>query len=347
MIITIFTIACITPKSVVFAQQQTENKLGPDNFQEALKDAGSNVAILDSYAQTILDKELPTLNGITSINDELRGNITKNLTSAQANANDWLNDIKPNMRQSIKTVVNFNDVFQNHYDSMLEAIEQKNNQKLEAEISQLYQSILEYNQKVDVMVEDLMKFRDRLSNDVRSLKGNVNELQTSLSTSNADIPLMRKQIEYYNSVISSANGKIAGGAILCLALITCIAGGPMIDSAVKEKNHADEEIAKLEEKIAGIEKELILVTDIQSKLNYMADTTDKAINSLQSISNLWNVIGAKYRNLLDNVDNFDSKDFELLKEDLQISKASWEQLKQVADNLYTGLENNNIIEEVQ
>lgn len=347
IILAVFTITYIVPKPVVFAQEQANNaaeNLVSEEFQKSIENVGANIAIIDSYAQYIKTKQLPKLDDLQSIDNSLKNHMQNNLKEAKDNANQWFDQVKPDMRLSIQQTIDFNTTFQHHHENILAAIDKKDVKKLQSEIEQLYQHIAASNKQVDYLIKNLITFRNNMNKDVTSFKNNANQLQINLATTNADIPLMRKQIAYYNDVINAANGKIAAGSLLCATGILCLAGGPMIKNAVDEKNDAEEQIANLEAKISGIEKEIAVLTDIQSKFTNMASTIDKAITSLQNMSNNWHIMGAKYSNLLDNVSVMEEQDFELLKEDLQIAKQSWNQLKQFADAINQGLNQNDVLD---
>ncbi|MFU0790126.1 MAG: HBL/NHE enterotoxin family protein [Virgibacillus proomii] len=345
MITIIFTMTYVFPPNIVTAQQQG-NELGPDNFQEKLETAASSILVIDSYAHSVIDSQLPQLNGISSVDNHLKVNIRTNFTDAQENATYWLDQLKPNIRLSIKTVVDFNKTWQDHYNHLLNAIEQKNEQHVQKEIEELYQTILRNSEKVDDMIKDLTTYRDSISEDVKHFKENSNQLQVVLSQSDASIPMLKEQIEHYHRIIENAKWKIGGGAILCGLIIFCIAGGPIIAEAFKEKDNAESQIASLQAQISGIEKEVVIITDIENKLTTLADTIDKAIDSLQNISNQWHVIAVKYCHLVNNVAVFDAQDFELLEEDVNIAKTSWEQLEQFATKVFEALKKENMIETI-
>ena len=71
-----------------------------------------------------------------------------------------------------------------------------------------------------------------MAKDTNSFKEDTNQLTAILASTNAGIPALEQQINTYNDSIKSNDMVIAGG-VLCVALITCLAGGPMIAVAKK------------------------------------------------------------------------------------------------------------------
>ncbi|RFA36566.1 hypothetical protein CAI16_04040 [Virgibacillus dokdonensis] len=343
LMIALFSAYNFFPKQIILAQQ-AESRLGPENFRDTINDIGTNIVIIDNYANNIKEKQIPQLNALKSVSDSLKKDITKNMHDAKNNANHWFNQLKPDIRNSIEQIITFNDIFQSRYQYILKAIEQKDNKKLNLEIEQLCKEISENKQKVDALVKDLTAFRNNLNKDITSFQNNANQLQVKMSMSNADIPLIKEQIDYYNRIIKTANKKIVGGSVLCCAGILCIAGGPLIKEGKEEKEDAEYQISMLERKISDIEKEFVVLTDIENKFTNMADMIGKAIDSLQHISNHWHVMGAKYNNLLKHTKNMKVEELQLLEEELHIAKTNWEELKRFAEKFNQGLKQNDIID---
>nr|WP_154213794.1 HBL/NHE enterotoxin family protein [Bacillus cereus] len=311
--------------------------LGPAGFKDVIAQTTTSVFAIDSYAKLIRNQQETDLNKISSINNNLRLNMIQHQKDAKINAAYWLEIMKPQIMKTNQNVIDYNDVFQAHYNSLLKAIDQKNSGELKEGLEELYASILKNEKEVDVLLGDLKTFRNRMEKDTTSFKNDSNQLSSILASTNASIPVLQQQINTYNDLIKKSNDMVIAGGILCSSLLACIAGGPMIANALNEIARAEREIANLKEKISGAQTDVVILTDIKNKTTNMTNTIDAAITALQKISNQWHTVGAKYNNLLKNVKDISPEEFVFIKEDLNIARDSWKDIKDYTEKLNKGV----------
>ena len=159
-----------------------------------------------------------------------------------------------------------------------------------------------------------------------------------MASTNAGIPALEQQINTYNDSIKKSNDMVIAGGVLCVALITCLAGGQCsIAIAKKDIANAEREIASLKDRNSGSQAEVAILTDAKNKTTNMTETIDAAITALQNISNQWYTVGAKYNNLLQNVKGISTEEFTFIKEDLNTAKDSWKDVKDYTEKLHEGV----------
>ncbi|CAI8840914.1 non-hemolytic enterotoxin B/C [Bacillus sp. IT-79MI2] len=258
----------------------------------------------------------------------------KHQKEAKTNATYWLDEMKPQIMKTDQNIVEFNGTVQSYYSSLIAAVDQKNREKLKSDLEKLYNIILTNQSEVDKLLENLKTFRNRMAEDTKSFKGDANQLTAILASTNAGIPLLQQQINTYNDSIKKSNDMVIAGSVLCAALITCLAGGPMIAVAKKDIANAEREIENLKARISGAQAEVAILTDVKNKTINMTETIDAAITSLQNISNQWYTIGAKYNNLLQNVKSISPEEFTFIKEDLNTARDSWQDVENYTEKLH-------------
>lgn len=306
--------------------------LGPGKYKKVMEEMGANILTMDSYALTILNQQQTDLSKISSINSDLKANMIKHQVDAQMNARDWLNDLKPHIMKTNQNSVSYNDIFQASYNQLLAAIDQKDTVKFKNELEKLYNSILKNGQEVDVLLEKLKTFRDKMAEDTRSFKADSQQLNTILESTNNGIPHLQQQIENCNNTIKqnydSRDGYIA------LSVFMPPVGIPIIVEIDNNIASAQQEIEQLISRISGAEAELVILSDVKNKMEHMTATIDTAITALENIKTQWETVGAKYKSLLDNVDKIDPDKLPIImKIKLETAKNSWQDLKYYVDRL--------------
>ncbi|MGX4668458.1 non-hemolytic enterotoxin subunit B [Cerasibacillus sp. JNUCC 74] len=337
-------------------------ELGPDGLREAMKTTGSNALVMDLYALTVIKQPNISFKYVNSIETNLQKKILMDQDNARENAKEWLDQLKTQLIATNENIINYDNKFEGYYNKLLEATENKDTQALTARLTRLSNSVLENKREVDKLIVDLKQFREKLQTDTQKLKANTNQLSTILTSQDTGIPLFQKQIDaYYESIskynniliassVATAAGPIAivggvavlvtgAGTPLGIGLIAGGAGatGGGITGIVLAKqgiDQAQEEIKVLTGNIEEAQIQLASITAIKKQMEFLTDTIDLAIDSLQNISTQWSTMEAKYRSLVSNIDIMDPEDFELLKEDLVIAKTSWSNIKDFAEKLY-------------
>lgn len=200
-----------------------------------------------------------------------------------------------------------------------------------------------------------------MTSDTQNFKGDANQITSILASQDAGIPLLQNQITTYNEAISKYNAIIIGSSVAtALGPIAIIGGAVVIATgagtplgvaliagaaavgggtagivlAKKELDNAQAEIQKITGQITTAQLEVAGLTNIKTQTEYLTNTIDTAITALQNISNQWYTMGSKYNSLLQNVDSISPNDLVFIKEDLNIAKDSWKNIKDYAEKIY-------------
>ncbi|MGM0865427.1 MAG: HBL/NHE enterotoxin family protein [Bacillota bacterium] len=342
LMMVVFITNSIMPLQAFASEHAQVNKsaysLGPANFKDAIDKMAANMLVMDSYSRTILEQKEFRLTNISSINQDLKTNINSHQNEARTNATYWLDDLKPHMIGVNQDIVDYNDIFQEHYSTLMTAINQNDSIALKSGLEELHDSIQNKKEDTDKLLKEFVSFRNNMAVDTRNFNYDLDEVTSILASHDKGIPLFQQQINQYNDSIKKSNDMIIAGGILCASLIGCIAGGPMIASAKKNIDFANREIQKLKDGITESQAAVTNLTTIQDQISYLNDTINQAIYSLQNISNQWHIVGSKYNSLIENIETISPNDFVFIKEELNIAKDSWENLKEYADKLHKGTE---------
>ncbi|MBJ8054890.1 alpha-helical pore-forming toxin family protein [Bacillus cereus] len=325
-----------------------EYSLGPEGLKDALEKTGSNMLVMDLYALTVVKQANVNFDGLTVINNDLQTSIKDNHDASRKNAKQWLDGLKPQIIQTNQNIINYNTQFQNYYDVLVEAVNNKDKETLKAVLTSLDDSISENKDAVDKLVQDLKAFRGKLELDTQNLKTDANKITDILSGQDAGIPLMQKQIET-NQTLIDENNKVyiassvatALGAYLTATVIFAPIGAAGLGGGIygvttsqQQIKTAQEEIKNLTENISTAKQQVAKLTVLKNNTNNLTETIDAAITALENVKNQWQTMGAKYKSLNDNVDKINpDKLATIIKVDLKIAKGSWEQVNKYAENI--------------
>ncbi|MEI3894538.1 MULTISPECIES: non-hemolytic enterotoxin subunit C [unclassified Bacillus (in: firmicutes)] len=325
-----------TVKNNVSQQQEgiEDYSLGPDKYKEVMEKMGASILTMDSYAQTILNQQQTDLSNISSINSDFQANMIEHQKEAQSNALYWLGILKSDIMETIQNSVSYNDTFQESYNQLLTAIDQKNIVTFKLRLLSLYHSILENSTEFNTLTKRLETFRDKMSEDTRSFNEDSEQLISILKGTNGNISLLQQQIDNCNNIIKENYDK--RGGYIALSVFMPPVGIPLIVTADKNIASAQQEIEQLKSKISGAEAEIVILTDVKNKMAHMNATIDTATTVTENIKKQWETIGAKYASLLNSVNNINPENLALIKAQLNIAKKGWQDLKNYADNLYEG-----------
>ncbi len=112
--------------------------------------------------------------------------------TARGNAKQWLDVLKPQLISTNQNIINYNTKFQNYYDTLVAAVDAKDKATLTKGLTRLSSSINENKAQVDQLVEDLKKFRNKMTSDTQNFKGDANQITSILASQDAGIPLLQK-----------------------------------------------------------------------------------------------------------------------------------------------------------
>lgn len=325
-----------------------EYSLAPEGLQAALKNTGSNMLVMDLYALTIIKQANITFDGVTTINNDLQTNMKNNQEVARTNAKKWLDGLKPQIIQTNQNIINYNTEFQNYYDTLVEAANNKDKETIKAVLQELIASISVNKEKSDKLVEGLIKFREKIATDTHNLKENANKITGILADENQGIPNMKKQIETNyklidenNKVYIASSVATSLGAFLAATIILAPLGaGPLgggiygVVSSKQQINSAYEEIKKLQTNIKNSEQQVGKLTILENDTQNLTKTIDVAIDAVDKVKDQWVFMGTKYESLLQNVDKINGDQLAIIiKNKLNTAKTSWDQVSKYAEKL--------------
>ncbi|PFA86215.1 HBL/NHE enterotoxin family protein [Bacillus cereus] len=351
----------------IHSMEKANNKddgysLGPEGLKDAIERTGSNALVMDLYALTIIKQGNANFSNVTSVDKSLKEKVIKHQNDARTNAKQWLDVMKPQIISTNQDIINYDTKFQNYYDTLVKAVKDKDKDTLTKGLTRLSNSITGNKEKVDHLVEDLKKFRSKMTDDTQNFKNDANKITSILASQDAGIPLLQNQLSAYNEAVSKYNaiiigssvavalGPVAivggtvllatgGGTVLGVGLIASgiggIAGGTTgLILAKKELDNAQSEIKNITGQITTAQLEVAGLTNIKAQTEYLTNTIDIAITALQNISNQWHTMGAKYGALLENVNTISPEDLAFIEEDLSVAKDSWKNVKDYAEKIY-------------
>ncbi|QWH86607.1 non-hemolytic enterotoxin subunit B [Bacillus mycoides] len=325
-----------------------EYSLAPEGLQEALKKTGSNMLVMDLYALTIIKQANITFDGVTTINNDLQTNMKNNQEVARTNAKKWLDGLKPQIIQTNQNIINYNTEFQNYYDTLVEAANNKDKETIKAVLQELIASISVNKEKSDKLVEGLIEFREKIETDTHNLKENANKITGILADENQGIPHMKQQIETNyklidenNKVYIASSVATSLGAFLAATIILAPLGaGPLgggiygVVSSKQQINSAYEEIKKLQTNIKNSEQQVGKLTILENDTQNLTKTIDAAIDAVDNVKDQWVVMGTKYESLLQNVDKISGDQLAIIiKNKLNTAKTSWDQVSEYAKKI--------------
>lgn len=182
---------------------------------------GSNALVMDLYALTIIKQGNVNFGNVSTVDAALKGKVIQHQDTARGNAKQWLDVLKPQLISTNQNIINYNTKFQNYYDTLVAAVDAKDKATLTKGLTRLSSSINENKAQVDQLVEDLKKFRNKMTSDTQNFKGDANQITSILASQDAGIPLLQNQITTYNEAISKYNAIIIGSSVATALECNC------------------------------------------------------------------------------------------------------------------------------
>ncbi|WP_242285571.1 HBL/NHE enterotoxin family protein [Bacillus cereus group sp. BfR-BA-01394] len=226
----------------VFAQDRTvqEQKieiytLGPEGLKKELAKTGSNILVMDLYAKTMIKQPNVNLSSIDlgSGGEELIKNIQLNQELSRINASYWLDTAKPNIQKIARNIVNYDEQFQNYYDTLVDTVKKKDKMSLKEGIGDLIDTIHTNSNEVTEVIKMLEAFKTKLYTNTVDFKNNVGGpdgkggLTAILAGKQALVPQLQAEIEnlrstqklHFDNVLAWSIGGGLGAAILVIGAI--------------------------------------------------------------------------------------------------------------------------------
>ncbi|QUG87027.1 hemolytic enterotoxin HBL lytic component L1 [Bacillus nitratireducens] len=215
--------------------------LGPEGLKKALAETGSHILVMDLYAKTMIKQPNVNLSDIDlgSGGGELLKNIHLNQELSRINANYWLDTAKPQIQKTARNIVNYDEQFQNYYDTLVDTVQKRDKAGLKEGINDLITTINTNSKEVTDVIKMLQDFKSKLYTNSTDFKNNVGGpdgkggLTAILAGQQALIPQLQAEIEqlsatqkkHFDDVLAWSIGGGLGAAIL---VIGAIAGAVVI-----------------------------------------------------------------------------------------------------------------------
>ncbi|MFJ7979457.1 HBL/NHE enterotoxin family protein [Lysinibacillus xylanilyticus] len=215
--------------------------LGPEGLKKALAETGSHILVMDLYAKTMIKQPNVNLLNIDlgSEGGELIKNIHLNQELSRINANYWLDTAKPKIQKTARNIVNYDEQFNNYYDTLIDTVKKKDKEGLKEGIGDLISSIDTNSKEVTEVIKMLEAFKTKLYTNTIDFKNNIGGpdgkggLTAILAGKQALVPQLQAEIEslrstqkaHFDNVLAWSIGGGLGAAVL---IIGTIAGGVVI-----------------------------------------------------------------------------------------------------------------------
>ncbi|MBW3493911.1 MULTISPECIES: HBL/NHE enterotoxin family protein [Bacillus] len=338
-------------------EQKVENyTLGPEGLKKALAETGSHILVMDLYAKTMIKQPNVNLSNIDlgSEGGELIKTIHLNQELSRINANYWLDTAKPKIQKTARNIVNYDEQFQNYYDTLVDTVQKKDKASLKEGINDLITTINTNSKEVTEVIKMLQDFKAKLYTNSTDFKNNVGGpdgkggLTALLAGQQALIPQLQAEIEklhstqkeHFDNVLAWSIGGGLGAVILVIgaiarAVVIVVTGGTA--AGVTASKHMDSyneisnKIGQLSTKADLASQAVISLTNAKDTLAFLYQTVDQAILSLTNIQQQWNKMGANYTDLYDNIDQMQEHKLSLIPDDLKAAKQSWNDIHKDAE----------------
>ncbi|GLV65844.1 hemolysin BL lytic component L1 [Bacillus mycoides] len=247
------TIHAFTQEKTAQEQKVENYTLGPEGLKKALAETGSHILVMDLYAKTMIKQPNVNLSNIDlgSEGGELIKNIHLNQELSRINANYWLDTAKPKIQKTARNIVNYDEQFQNYYDTLVDTVQKKDKAGLKEGINDLITTINTNSKEVTEVIKMLQDFKAKLYTNSTDFKNNVGGpdgkggLTALLAGQQALIPQLQAEIEklhstqkeHFDNVLAWSIGGGLGAVILVIgaiagAVVIVVTGGTATPAVV-------------------------------------------------------------------------------------------------------------------
>jgi len=348
--LTITTTYAVTPVAT-FASEivQTNNgdmflSANEEQMKKALQDAGVFAKSMNEYSYLLMNNPDVNFEGII-INGyaDLPGKIVQDQKNARAHAVTWNTQVKKQLLDTLTDIIEYDAKFDNHYGTLVEAINSGNGATLKKGITDLRGEIQQNQEHAQKLIQELTKLKEDIGQDVRSFGSDKDQLQSILKNQGADVEADQKRL---NEVLGQVNYQkdIESKGLTMVKvpfLPTLIAGGIMIGDARSKLGWLEPELAKLRQTV-DYKLTLNRVVGVAfNNIDQMHSAIDNALKSLTFMYDQWSDLDRQYGSVLGFIDKAsekaDQNKFKFLLPNLNAAKDSWKTLKTDAVTLKEGI----------
>ncbi len=353
--LTITTTYAVTPVAT-FASEivQTNNgdmslSANEEKMKKALQDAGVFAKSMNDYSCLLINNPDVNFQGII-INGypDLPGKIIQDQKNAREHAVTWDTQVKGQLLDTLTDIIEYDAKFDNHYGTLVEAINSGNGATLKKGITDLRGEIQQNQEHAQKLIQELTKLKEDIGQDVRSFGSDKDQLQSILKNQGADVEADQKRL---NEVLGQVNyQKDIESKGLTMVKIpffpVMISGGIMIGDARSKLGWLEPELAKLRQTV-DYKLTLNRVVGVAfNNIDQMHSAIDNALKSLTFMYDQWSDLDRQYGSVLQFIDKTsekaDQNKFKFLKPNLDAAKDSWKTVKTDAVTLKEGIKALNV-----
>ncbi|HDR3889031.1 TPA: alpha-helical pore-forming toxin family protein [Bacillus cereus] len=348
--LTMTTTYAVTPV-VAFASEieQTNNgdmslSANEEQMKKTVQDAGLFVKSMNEYSYLLINNPDVSFEGIT-INGyaDLPSKIVQDQKNARAHAVSWNTKVKKQLLDTLTGIIEYDTKFENHYETLVEAINTGNGDTLKKGITDLREEIQQNQKSAKVLIEELTKFKNAIGEDVRVFGSHKETLQSILKNQGAAVEDDQKRLEDLLGQVNYQKDIESKGLDMVKIpfLPTLIAGGIMIGDARGKLGWLEPELAKLRQ---NVDYKITLNRVVGVAFHNISDmhsAIDNAITALTYMSTQWDDLDSQYSGVLGHIDKANQKAdqnrYKFLAPNLNAAKDSWKTLRTDVVTLQEGI----------
>ncbi|PDY43948.1 hemolysin BL regulatory component HblB [Bacillus pseudomycoides] len=348
--LTITTTYAVTPVAAFASEiEQTNNgdmslSANEEQMKKVLQDAGVFAKSMNEYSYLLMNNPDVSFEGIT-INGyaDLPIKIVQDQKNARAHAVTWNTKVKKQLLDTLTGIIEYDTKFENHYETLVEAINTGNGDTLKKGITDLRGEIQQNQKSAKALIEELTKLKNDIGEDVRAFGSHKETLQSILKNQGADVETDQKrldevlgQVNYYKKLESD------GLTMVKIPFIpTLISGGIMIGTARDNLGRLEPTLTELR-KTVDYKITLNRVVGVAfHNISDMHSTIDNAITALTYMSTQWDDLDSQYSGVLGHIDTAaqkaDQNRYKFLNPNLNSAKDSWKTLRTDVVTLQEGM----------
>ncbi|WP_426980141.1 HBL/NHE enterotoxin family protein [Bacillus pseudomycoides] len=349
-LLTMTTTYAVTPVAVFASEiEQTNNgdmslSANEEQMKKVLQDAGLFAKSMNEYSYLLMNNPDVSFEGIT-INGyaDLPIKIVQDQKNARAHAVTWNTQVKKQLLDTLTGIIEYDTKFENHYETLVEAINTGNGDTLKKGITDLRGGIQQNQKSAKALIEELTKLKNDIGEDVRAFGSHKETLQSILKNQGADVETDQKrldevlgQVNYYKKLESD------GLTMVKIPFIpTLISGGIMIGTARDNLGRLEPTLTELR-KTVDYKITLNRVVGVAfHNISDMHSTIDNAITALTYMSTQWDDLDSQYSGVLGHIDTAaqkaDQNRYKFLNPNLNSAKDSWKTLRTDVVTLQEGM----------
>ncbi|MBJ8009214.1 HBL/NHE enterotoxin family protein [Bacillus cereus] len=348
--LTMTTTYAVTPVAAFAIEiEQTNNgdmslSANEEQMKKSLLDAGLFLKSMNEYSYLLINNPDVSFEGIT-INgyEDLPNKIVQDQKNARAHAVTWNTQVKKQLLDTFTGIIEYDKKFENHYETLVEAINTGNGDTLKKGITDLRGEIQQNQKSAKALIEELTNLNENIGQDVRAFGSNKDLLQSILKSQGAAVEDDQKRLEDLLGQVNYQKDIESKGLDMVKIpfLPTLIAGGIMIGDARGKLGWLEPELVKLRQ---NVDYKITLNRVVGVAFHNISDmhsAIDNAITALTYMSTQWDDLDSQYTGVLGHIDKADQKAdqnrYKFLIPNLNAAKDSWKTLRTDVVTLQEGI----------